>query len=166
VRTALDFAPERLDDQERNFLDNVRQHGWFCTGVREDEEGAGFSYSTGFWLTFGAPEVILFGLQPDTAHAILWDVFRDLKSGRTLAPNCRLDDVFANLPACFVPVGLQHYADHLGWSRWFYRGDEFPCLQLVWPDRAGVFPWGERVDPHFARIQPDLSERGWGHLKV
>ena len=53
----------------------------------------------------------------------------------------RTDAVFANLPAYVFPVAKKHYRDLLGWSRWFYGGDDFPCLQIVWPDRAGRFPW-------------------------
>jgi hypothetical protein len=49
----------------------------------------------------------------------------------------------------------------LGWSRWFYGGDAFPCLQIVWSDRDGRFPWQSGFDPALAGLQPDLTENGW-----
>jgi len=48
-----------------------------------------------------------------------------------------------------------------GESRWFYGGDDFPCLQIVWPDRAGRFPWEADFDAQFEGNQPDLTEQGW-----
>jgi hypothetical protein len=58
-------------------------------------------------------------------------------------------------------VANRFYADHLGWTRWFYGGDRFPCLQIVWPDRAGVFPWEPGFDATFSNDQADLTEHGW-----
>lgn len=58
-------------------------------------------------------------------------------------------------------VAKRHFANFLGWSRWFYGGDEFPCLQLVWPDRSGLFPWEPDFDPEFGGDQPDPTEQGW-----
>ena len=69
--------------------------------------------------------------------------------------------MFANLPAYLFPVAKAYYAEHFGWNRWFYAGDDFPCLQLIWPDRNGVFPWEKGFDETFREDQPDLSEHGW-----
>jgi hypothetical protein len=72
-----------------------------------------------------------------------------------------LDTVFGNGLAFVFPVAKRFYRDHLGWSRWFYRGDDFQCLQIVWPDRDQLFPWQPGFDDEFAGLQPDLSEHGW-----
>lgn len=159
--TALDAPPEKLDEQERAFVAEIREHGWFRTGVFRDEEGPGFSYTTGFHVNAGHPELILFSLKDAIAHDIFWELFRDAKRGQALPVGRRTDAVFGNLPAYAFPVARKHYADLLGWSRWFYGNDDFPCLQVVWPDRAGVFPWEAGFDAAFEASQPDLSERGW-----
>jgi hypothetical protein len=49
------------------------------------------------------------------------------------------------------------YREHVGYARWFYRGDEFPLLQLVWPDKAGRFPGEPGANPALARQQPLLA---------
>jgi len=65
--TALDADPEKLDDGERTFAARIRQHGWATTSIGADDEGPGFAYTTGFWLKFGHPELIVFSLPGQTA---------------------------------------------------------------------------------------------------
>jgi len=55
----------------------------------------------------------------------------------------------------------RNYAAHLGWSMWFHGGSGFDCWQIVWPDRAGIFPWEDGFDATFAGDQRDLTENGW-----
>lgn len=159
--TALDAPPDELDENERTFVAEIRKHGWFGTHVFANDEGPRFSYSTGFWVTLNHPEVIVFGLEQSLAHRILWGVFREAQAGRRLPIGTRLDDVLATLPVVVLPVSADCYPDYLGWSRWFYADDTFPCLHLIWPDRAGLFPWDARFSARFDGLQPDLTEHGW-----
>jgi hypothetical protein len=160
MRTALDAPLDALDDHEKDFVSNIREHGWFRTSVFAEDGHVGFSYTTGLWLTLGFPEIIVFSLKTETAHSILWDVFRDVKSGKR-PPIGKPTDIFANMDGVLFPVDHEHYAEHLGWSRWFYGGDDFPCLQLVWPDTRGVFPWQPGAEERFREDQPDLTTKGW-----
>jgi hypothetical protein len=159
--TALDIPDEALDDGERNVIAGIREYGWFRHSIFGDEDGPGFSYTTGFWVTAAFPEIIVFSLKSDIIHDILWDVFRNVKAGRPPAMGVATSDIFVNLPAMLLPVSKRFYADYLGWDRWFHAGDEFPCLQLVWPDREGVFPWQHGFDETFRDDQPDLTDNGW-----
>ncbi len=36
--------------------------------------------------------------------------------------------------------GRDAYREHVGDALWFDRGDWFPLLQCLWPDKAGRFP--------------------------
>jgi Domain of unknown function (DUF4262) len=159
--TALDARADALDSHEQDFVAQIREHGWFRTNVFADEERPGFSYTTGFWLTTGFPEIIVFSLKTETAHSILWDLFREVHSGKIPAIGRAVSDIFGNTNAALIPCAKKHYRDYLGWSRWFYAGDEFDCLQLVWPDKAGIFPWQPNFDEDFRNAQPDLTEAGW-----
>lgn len=158
--TALDAPDAALDAHERNFVSNIRKHGWVGTGVAAEAGFAGFSYTTGFWVTLGVPEIIVFSLSRETAHAVLWDLFNEMKAGKR-QPVRAPTRVFGNSDGVFFPVNRQRYADHLGWSRWFYGNDDFPCWQLVWPDKDGRFPWQPGVDEAVRADQPDLSAGGW-----
>jgi hypothetical protein len=162
---ALDLPPDTLDDAERSFCDNVRQHGWLRTAVLAEEKKPGFTYTTGFALTADQPELVIFSTADEVAHEMFWVLYRRARSGLPLPVGTRTSDVFSNLPAYLFPVAPKHFRQYLGWSRWFYRGDAFSCHQIVWPDRSGVFPWERGFDRAFASDQVDLTEMGWtAHL--
>jgi hypothetical protein len=82
--TALDADPERLDQHEQNFVQQIREHGWFGTHVMPDDKGPGFSYTTGFWLKFSFPEMILFSMSKETTQDTFWHIYRELEAGRRL----------------------------------------------------------------------------------
>ena len=165
MRTALDAKTGRLDEAEEAFVGKIREHGWFRTGVFAEQDSPGFSYTTGFCVSASHPELIIFSMKDDIAHDVFWDMFRDAKSGKVSTPGKRTTEVFANLPAYAFEVAQKHYHGLLGWSRWFYGGNDFRCLQIVWPDRGGLFPWELGFAAEFAKDQPDLTERGWvNHL--
>lgn len=159
--TALDAPPNAFDEQELSFVTSIRENGWFRTNVFEEADSVGFSYTTGFWVNAQQPELITFSMRSETAHDVFWDLFRDGRAGRHLAVGRRTDNVFANVPAYAFTVAQAHYQEHLGWSRWFYAGDYFPCVQIVWSDRSGLFPWESGFDPALLNSQPDLTEKGW-----
>jgi hypothetical protein len=159
--TALDAPREALDVHEQHFVDIIREHGWFHTTVLADAEQVGFHYTTGWQLTIGHPEIIIFGLKTETVASVLWDLYRDATSGKNLPVNSLTDQAFKSLPAYTFEVSPDFYPEYLGWSRWFYGGDDFRCLQLVWPDREARFPWDDGADPSFSATQPDLTTHGW-----
>lgn len=161
MKTALDAAIEMLDESERDFVAKIREHGWFRTEVFADDHGPGFSFTTGFWAKANQPELLMFSMKGEIAHNVFWDMFRDAKAETTIPTGTRSLDIFGNAAAYLFPVARRFYADYLGWSRWFYGNDEFPCLHLVWPDRDGLFPWETGFDPAFVDLQPDLTEHGW-----
>jgi hypothetical protein len=161
VATALDAPRDRLDLEERRFVAAIREHGWFRTNIFEEPGRPGYSFSTGFWVNRGHPEVIVFGLKSDIAHAVLWDLYRSLLANEEPVQGEPAWGILGNHRACLLPVSREHYANYLGWSRWFYGNDDFPCLQLIWPDRDDVFPWELSFDKGLARAQPDLSDVGW-----
>jgi hypothetical protein len=163
--TALDADPAMLDDGERNFVAMIRKHGWFDTTVSGDDEGPGFCYTTGFWLAFQFPELITFSMRAEIAHDTFWYIYRELKAGRTFKIREPTDSIFENLPAMLLEVSEKQFPEYLGWNRWFYRGDGFRCLQLVWPDRQGRFPWNFDMSEGFVNNQPDLTNGDWAGLR-
>jgi Domain of unknown function (DUF4262) len=113
--TALDADPSRLDQHERAFVQKIREHGWLGTHVAADDEGPGFSYTTGFWLKFGFPELILFSMPRENAQDTFWHIYRELEAGRRLLVGEPTDAIFENGAAVLLPVSLEHYPTHLGW---------------------------------------------------
>src|SRR3954454_17125888 len=117
MRTALSIPPDKLDPAERDFIGKIQEHGWFNTHVFDPEgELPDFSYSTGFWLKLGFPEVILFSLPSDVSRDVLWDVFREVEAGSPPPMGLPIGGIFSNTDAVFLPVAKRHYAEHLGWA--------------------------------------------------
>jgi len=163
--TALDADVSKLDEHEQRFVSEIRKHGWFGTAVFRDEEGPGFSYTTGFWLKFSFPEIITFSLTREIAHETFWHMYRTLEAGDLLAIGEPIKSIFENSRAALLPVSKGQFKNYLGWSRWFYCGDEFQCVQLVWTDRNDCFPWEVGYSAEFIKAQPDLTEGSWLELR-
>lgn len=161
MQTRLDSPTGKLDRHEQDFVAQIREFGWRSTSVITDNEGPGFTYTTGFWANLSIPEVIVFSLDSKVAHDVLWDIYREAKNGRQFPTGVCVSDIFANVDAFLIPVGKEAYPYYLGWSSWFYGGNGFPCVQLVWPDQEGRFPWQAGIEKGFRLLQPDTSPEGW-----
>lgn len=165
MRTALDAPPTHLVKGEQHFVEQIRKHGWISTHVASDDDGPGFTYTTGYWLKFDFPELILFSLGGQVAHNAFWHIYNELAAGGRFPVGEPIEDIFQKFPAVLFPVSMQKYESHLGWCRWFYGSDNFECLQLVFPDSSGHFPWSSRSSESFRTAQPDLTAGGWSGLR-
>jgi hypothetical protein len=165
MRTALDAAPSALDEHEKTFVAKIREHGWIRTYIAPDEEGPGFSYTTGFWLSFKFPELIVFSMRAEIGHDTFWHIYKELKAGQTFKIREPTELVFENSEAFFLEVAEKQFPEYLGWNRWFYGNDRFRCLQLVWPDPGGKFPWDFDMAKDFRDDQPDLTNGDWSGLR-
>ena len=161
MHTALDRDPAGFDEHESKFVAQIRQHGWFRTGVQGKMGLPSFSYTTGFWCTLGFPEIVVFSLKPEAAHDLVRQIFGAVRAGERLGFGKRAGGILSKLDVALLPVDKRHYTEHLGWSRWFYGGDDFPSVQLVWPDRQNRFPWEGAFDGDYARAQPNLTDDSW-----
>jgi hypothetical protein len=151
-----------MTDYERDVIAKVRKYGWFQLRVVGDNESPlSFSYTTGFWHGLEAPEILLCSLPEQTAYNVLWGVFRYFKSGQRPSIGVPTPGIFGNADAVFLPVARKHFGTYMRTTRWFYGHEDFPCLQLFWPDRLGKFPWEAGFEEKFKKDQPDLTERGW-----
>jgi hypothetical protein len=123
-----------------------------------------YSYSLGFYLNLGHPEILIMGL-PSTSGAMINDLFAYVESGKRIEENqtvrydCGLGE--KTLIAKAVPEDL--YSDYMGYGCWFYRSSlrgtpltvqhHFPVMQLVWPDPHGKYPWEPGCDHRSLEIQ-------------
>jgi hypothetical protein len=130
---------QRWTNKRKNLLRRF-ENRWFGTSVFGDEEGPGFSYTTGFWLNLNFPEVITFSLKREIAHDTFWHIYRTLKSGDVFAIGKPIESIFESGEAALLPVPEGQFRDYLGWSRWFLRRRRFPM-------RATSLDGSERVLP-------------------
>ena len=150
---AFDRNEPDLPPGARDMLATIRLHGW---SYAPDDHHA---YTTGLGLSVKAPEIVVCGQPSHVARDLLAEACRQISAGVKLKPGQPYDGFFDDCPVWFQAVEKQNYNRYLGWSVWFYGGDDFECLQMVVPDAAGLLPWQAGFDP--AETQPDLSKGAW-----
>lgn len=144
---------------ERQVLDDVETHGVHIVHVQDEDDSPGFSFTIGLWHSFEQPEVILFGLEQEVAQDLLNAIADEASEDRKYVDGSRHDDVLVGYPVRFLAVPKERYAEYLGTAVWAYEGMDFPCVQLVWPDKQGRWPWDPGVRDGFAEAQPVLGRR-------
>ncbi len=166
MKTAYDLPEVTLDDGDRQLLSNIQEHAWQRIGIPAEGELPGFSFTIGLWYSVAFPEVLAFSLPSKTIHDALWEIYRAAQRGSPLPRDVISDGFFGNAPGVLLPVAKRYYREHLGYANWFYGNEAFPCYQLVWPDRQGLFPWQAGFDERFRESQPDLSKDGWANIRL
>jgi len=123
---------------------NIKEFGWHFIFVFDpDGEHQDFSYSIGLEESFGHPEIIIFGLKKDSAHAIIADIVEDVKSGITMKPNQKLGNVIGgDFEVMFKPISVNAYKEYLGTAVNYY-GKPFRALVMFWPDKGNILPTEE-----------------------
>lgn len=159
--TALDADPEQLDPAARDFVQAIRQSGWIATHVQAGAASPSFTYTTGLWATRGLPEMIVFGLDMESAHRAFTTVLEKEQRGDRAAPARPVDELVDGRRAVLLGTDRCKHAEFMPLTGWFYDHPGFPCEQLVLADAKGVLPWEEGCDPDFRASQPDLTVSGW-----
>lgn len=145
------------DDSERQVVSDIAEFGWHVVMIAEDEEGPPFAFTIGFGPTFGHPEVMMIGQKHELMHVVLNNLGHDIRNGKRFAPGDTSTDILDGFTCAFVEVSKTHYRDYLGFARWYYRGNDFTTLQLVWPDKNDRLPSDEGVASWMRDRQPVLD---------
>jgi hypothetical protein len=163
--TMLDWDPTEHDSHERNFVAKVREHGWFQMAIQAEGEHPSFSYTTGFMLNVDFPELIVFSMSDKRANDTFLTIYQGLKNGEPFPIREPIDSVFVNSKAMLLPVAESQLKSYFTWTRWFYEPKvSLRCLQLIWPDDRGLFPWQAGCEEGLAEAQPDLTDGHWAGL--
>ncbi len=144
-------------DSARKVLADVAEYGWHVVHILPDEGAPGWSFSIGLFHTFGHPEFVVFGLPSERAQPIINGLGARIRSGSQFTHGSEDTGVLTGYPVRFVAVPESASRDHFGYAIWFYRHEPFPVLQVVWPDRSGLFPWQHGCDPSLQDGQPVLG---------
>jgi hypothetical protein len=151
--------PKPEHEADDKIIRNVRKHGCHIVGIMADEQGPPYAFSIGLFLNYGHPEIVIFGANRNDSAAFINDICDRAAKGKRYAAGDVSDDLVPGCRLCFVDVPLERYGEYLGTAIWFYAKSPrpFPCLQLVWPDKEGRFPWQETFDPELKYWQPLMS---------
>ena len=145
------------DDSERKVLADVAQYGWHVVNILEEGDNPPWTFTIGLQKTWQHPEFIIIGLKKDVANAILDTLVNAIKERRPIDLKLPTDELLHNGACCFVEIAKQHYADYVGFARWYYQGDDFPLYQVVWPSKENHFPWNAHATDGYKQRQPVLG---------
>ncbi len=151
------------DPEEQRVIDDVQRHGWHLVGISDDPEGPAFVYSIGMYHTLGHPEIIMFGLNSTAVMAqIINAIGEEVRNGAKFEDWHESDQVLDGYSCMFRSVPPDVYPEYVGYAMWYYRPDDFPVLQCVWPDAQHNYPWQSSCHPEIQERQPVLARRiGW-----
>lgn len=153
-----------LDQEDARIKTVIRRHGWAieyiggglcsvpeCDGG--DDDGPPFAYTVGLF-GLGHPELLVFGLDPATAHDLLNQLGERVREDGTLIPGQLL--VFDDWAHRVVPEQVPNPGEIVfSANRFYQRPAEYsvPALQLSYDDSEGRFPWDDRF------AHPELQPR-------
>lgn len=132
-----------LDQEDTHLTHLIRTHRWAVQYVsRGDTPGEPpFGYTVGLF-GLGHPELVVVGVGPDAAAAMLNRVAGLVADGRDLVPGELV--AFADRPDGLFVEELPNPGDVLFAANRHYRRPEelsVPAYQLVWQHHDGTFPW-------------------------
>jgi len=131
-----------IDDVLRRQQEHIDKVGWSVMAVlpTDDDPGSPYAYTVG--LTAHAyPELVIAGLPPHIAHALLNDLAsRVYDRAERFHHGQHIPDLISGYDAVIVD-GPATEALHPGAAFAFYGPDRVRLQQIVWPDPAGRYPW-------------------------
>lgn len=132
---------------------------WSVLPVLEGENSPQFAYTAGLSL-LGFPELIMVGIPDDVSHPILNTIGRGFVAGDIEASHgVVIEEVATTDCQLFaVSVGAMHKYMTLCRKVSQRKNGGFKALQVVWPDKAGRYPWVAGCNHYCACVQGMLLE--------
>ena len=147
-----------LDEGDKKLLADIDKYGWHVLLVAEDEKGPGFAYTVGLYKTYNHPEIAFIGLIPDLAHILINNIGDAVKQGKVYQNGWSYPDILHNFKCHMLKVKKEHYQEYFGYGSWYYKSDDFPVLQCVYPTVKGVYPWEQNFPDNSKDLQPLLGD--------
>lgn len=147
---------------EQMILDNICRYGWHSNSVGTALDASIFAYTVGFFHSYRHPELLVFGLTPESAHGLFTAAARMIARGRALDTSTPTEELLVARACIPVDVPRRFYAEFATSARWYYNGNRFPMYQVVWPSDDGLYPWNPKAPDAFVREQPVLGRYSTG----
>ena len=135
----------------------IEKSGCYVVLIEADSYLPAFAYSIGLFEKFGHPEIICFGLPVNFCASIINNACEQIQQGEKFRPTVLYPGFVEGYHIQLLSVDKDYYQNYVGYGRWYYGEKEFPLLQIVWPDKAGKFPWEEGFNTKWQFKQPLLD---------
>ena len=128
------------DQEDRRVAQFIREYGFFIQAVFSEGRKPPFAYTVGLF-GLGHPELIIFGLDHESAGGTLNWFFSRIHDGRDLVPGEIIEPEGSGM-RFLVEVFPNPQAALFAANRHYQRPPEasVPAYQLTW-DCDGAFPW-------------------------
>ncbi len=143
----------------------IETDGWALEPVAPDAgtdpPTPAYAYTIGLPELVAFPEVAVFGLTPVAAKGLLGLVVDARRGGTEIPIGVELVGLLDNELRCaFAPIDLDRNASWFGTATAWYRGEPFPIVQLLYPDRNGFMPYEIGFEQRLRLAQPVVGEFG------
>jgi len=143
----------------------IETDGWALEPVAPDAATEpptpAYAYTIGLPALVEFPEVAVFGLTPVAAKGLLGLVVDARRGGTEIPIGVELVGLLDNdLRCAFAPIDLDRNGSWFGTATAWYRGETFPIVQLMYPDRNGFMPYETGFEQRLRLAQPVLGEFG------
>ncbi|MFX0093526.1 MAG: DUF4262 domain-containing protein [Candidatus Hodarchaeota archaeon] len=132
----------------------IEKVGWAVISIvptEKDPDTIPFTYTVGFIKTFNHPEVILSGLPAQLGKDLLNVIGFLIKKGEQFTHDSTTDKIAENYDVMFINVDEKYYQEYLPIAVTYNKQYQLPfsALQMIWPDKEGIFPNNQNYDKSF-----------------
>ncbi|MBS1522761.1 MAG: DUF4262 domain-containing protein [Bacteroidetes bacterium] len=151
------MVDKETNSVDQKLLEDIEKHGLHVLHILGEEDFPPFSYSVGLYKNYNHPEIIIIGLKQQLGHIIINNIAEDIKNGIKYDPFSWSDNILDDYKCLFIPVDKSNYEEYVGYDRWYYKGDNFPLLQCIYPTTKGIYPWEDAWPDNIKKLQPSLG---------
>lgn len=154
----IDEHEEHDKETKKLILDTIKKYGHFIALLEPDASVPGFAYTVGLYKKYKHPEIICFGLDNELMMNLLNQAGDMIKGGFSFEAGKFYKEFLDGYEVQFLEVDKDYYSDYAGYAAWYNDNkQDFPMLQLVWPDSNHKFPWEEDFNQNLKFRQPMLD---------
>ena len=142
------------DQRDAGVATTIRRHGWAIQYVggascsapgcdHPESDGPSFAYTVGLF-GLSHPELLIFGVSPETAGGVLNSLGEGVRGGEAFLPGQLI--TFNEWPHRIILEAVPNPGEIVfAANRFYQRPNEYsvPVLQLSYDDTNGKFPWDE-----------------------
>ena len=147
----------KLSQEVKKLISNIEKYGLGIIHILRDETGPEYSFTIGLFDNFKHPEMTIIGLPKEVSHQILNNLGEQIKSGKKYESNIQYEGLIKRYKCHSKKVAKKYYKEYFGSALWYYNGNKFPVIQIVWPDKNKYYPWDSNFNEDFKWFQPVLD---------
>jgi hypothetical protein len=143
------------DQIRKQVQEKLDRYGWTVIAVGPENKRPPFAYSVGFEKTFGTPEVVMIGFDPNLMQQLIGELASGMKGRGLKMPveGGRMSKVIQKFDVLLRPVPDDVTYPLSKIAQNFQAPKTARLLQMVLPDPNGLFPGEEGCNPDYADFQ-------------